>query len=214
MIRRRASMAFAGGMHAFPGGGVDAADLVGRDVEAGLAFAAIRETFEECGVLLCDGWADDAAALEADRCALVEHRLTFDSLCAKHNLTPAPERLRPWAHWITPDFEPRRYDTRFFVALAPTGQTTRDVGGESDAADWVTPTKALAASAKGAWLLMPPTERTLRELADFSNAAAAFAGASGRDLRPWRTDIDLEADPPRFVFRREGLREGLHEDLA
>jgi 8-oxo-dGTP pyrophosphatase MutT (NUDIX family) len=205
MIRRRGSMAFAGGMHVFPGGGVDPADLVGRDAEAGLVFAAIRETFEECGVLLCDGSVADAAALERDRRALVEHRLTFDSVCAKHNLTPAPECLRPWAHWITPDFEPRRYDTRFFVALAPAGQTTRDVGGESDASDWVTPAKALAASARGEWLLLPPTEHTLRELAGFPNAAVAFAAAKGRDLRPWRTAIDFGADPPRFVFHRDDL---------
>jgi hypothetical protein len=121
----------------------------------------------------------------------------------RRRLVLRSDLLRPWAHWITPEFEPRRYDTRFFVALAPPGQTTRDVGGESDAAEWIAPAKALAVSARGEWLLMPPTERTLRELADFSTAAAAFAAAKGRDLRPWRTGIDLEADPPRFVFVRE-----------
>jgi len=213
MIRRQVSMRFAGGMHVFPGGGVDPADRDGRDTDGALVTAAIRETFEESGVLLAsEAPADpagsaphadpaDPAALEADRIALVEHRIALDSVLARHGLVAQPTWLRPWSRWITPDFEPRRYDTLFFVALARPGQEARDMGGESDAAEWIAPAKALAAQAKHEWLLMPPTATTLRELLPFSDAADVFDAASARDLTPRHADIDLDADPPVFFFR-------------
>jgi len=203
MIRRLTAMAFAGGMHVFPGGVVDPADAASGDAEAALAVAAIRETFEETGILLADGPPADPEILEADRLALIAHRVTFAGVCARHGLTPRPHDLRSWAHWVTPDFEPRRYDTRFFVAIAPGSQVARDVGGESDAAAWVTPAKALEACANREWLLMPPTETTLRELLDFACAADIFESAALRDVRPLRTSIDLDRDPPRFVCRPE-----------
>jgi 8-oxo-dGTP pyrophosphatase MutT (NUDIX family) len=199
MIRRHLGMLFAGGMYVFPGGVVDATDHVGRDHAQAHAFAAIRETFEECGVLLASGPAADPTELEADRLALIEHRATFDEVLAGHEVTPQPDLLQPWSRWITPDFEPRRYDTYFYVAIAPAHTDARFVGGEADAAQWVAPEFAVEAQKRGEWLLMPPTERTLRELAMFTSAADVFAAAVGRDLAPVRVRIDLDTEPPRWV---------------
>ena len=198
MIRRHKGMLFAGGMYVFPGGVVDAADHVGRDRELARAFAAIRETFEECGVLLASGADLDPPKLEADRLALIEHRATFDEVLARHRAVAQPQLLRPWSRWITPDFEPRRYDTHFYVALVP-AQDARFVGGEADAAQWVVPRLALAQQEHGDWLLMPPTEWTLRELSTFTSAADVFAAGNRRDLTPVRVRIDLDSEPPRWV---------------
>jgi 8-oxo-dGTP pyrophosphatase MutT (NUDIX family) len=199
MIRRHMGMRFAGGMYVFPGGVVDAADHVGRDHAQAHAFAAIRETFEECGVLLASAPDADPAKLEADRLALIEHGVTFDDVLAWHGATPQPQLLRPWSRWITPDFEPRRYDTYFYVAVAPSQWEARFVGGEADAAQWVAPDTAVAAQERGEWLLMPPTEWTLRELTTFTSSADVFAAGVGRNLAPVQVRIDLDTEPPRWV---------------
>jgi 8-oxo-dGTP pyrophosphatase MutT (NUDIX family) len=199
MIRRHMGMLFAGGMYVFPGGVVDATDHVGRDHEQAHVFAAIRETFEECGVLLASGPEADFSSLEADRLALVDHRTTFDEVLARHGALMQPEMLRPWSRWITPDFEPRRYDTYFYVAIARAQEDARFVGGEADAAQWVTPEFAVAAQKNGEWLLMPPTEWTLRELRAFTSAADVFAAGVGRDLAPVLVRIDIDTEPPRWV---------------
>ncbi len=199
MLRRHLGMLFAGGMYVFPGGVVDAADCVGRSDEEAHVFAAIRETFEECGVLLASSPATDVSALEADRVALIEHRATFDELLARHRAVAQPHLLRPWSRWVTPDFEPRRYDTHFYVAIAPALGDARFVGGEADAAQWVAPELALAAQERGEWLLMPPTEWTLRELTTFTSAADVLAASADRTLVPVQVRIDLDAEPPRWV---------------
>jgi 8-oxo-dGTP pyrophosphatase MutT (NUDIX family) len=206
LIRRHGAMSFAAGMHVFPGGVVDPADAVGRGAAEALTQAAIRETFEETGVLLATGSVDQPAALEADRLALIGHRTTLDDVVARHGLAPRPDWLRAWSHWITPEFEPRRYDTWFYVALKPFDQDPRDVGGESDAAHWATPANALAAQQRGDWLLLPPTEITLRELSAHACAKDAFAAAAGRRIRPILPTIDLDAAPPRFVFTEMPVR--------
>jgi len=199
MLRRHTGMLFAGGVHVFPGGVVDPADQRGRDHAEAHAFAAIRETFEECGVLLASGQDRDPAQLEADRLALIEHRATFDEVLARHGAVAQPQLLRPWSRWITPIFEPRRYDTYFYVAIAPAQTDARFVGGEADAAQWVAPGIALAAQQSGDWQLMPPTERTLRELTAFTSASEVFAAAVGRNLAPVQVHIDLDTEPPSWV---------------
>jgi 8-oxo-dGTP pyrophosphatase MutT (NUDIX family) len=198
MIRRHTRMSFAAGMYVFPGGVVDAADQVGRDDEQAHAFAAIRETFEECGVLLAAGSEVDPTTMEEDRLALIEHRATFDEVLARHGAVVQPQLLRPWSRWITPDFEPRRYDTHFYVAIVP-AQDARFLGGEADAAQWVVPELAVGAQKDGSWSLLPPTEWTLRELATFTSAAEVFAAALNRDLTPVQVRIDLDAEPARWV---------------
>lgn len=193
LLRRHTAMDFAGGMHVFPGGTVDPSD---ESVE----MTAIRETFEESGVLFAAGSPPDQALLEQDRIALIEHRTTLADVLASHQLVAQPELLTLWSRWITPEFEPRRYDTHFFVALAPAGQHARDVGGESDDAEWVAPQAALANAQRGQWFLMPPTETTLRELLPYRSAAELFANAGNRSPYVIRASVDLDADPPVFIF--------------
>lgn len=212
LLRRAMSMAFAGGMYAFPGGGVDQRDAdravtwagpppeswarsfgVGVPLGRALVCAAVRETFEESGVLLAgpgegsivadtrgDGW-------ESDRRALIERSLPFAEMLERRGLLLRSDLLRPWAHWITPEFEPRRYDTRFFVAALPADQRARDVegddGGEADRAVWMRPSDAVAGYERGELAMMPPTAATVTELAEFDTVAAVLAHS--RQPEPW-----------------------------
>jgi 8-oxo-dGTP pyrophosphatase MutT (NUDIX family) len=200
MLRRRSSMAFAPGAYVFPGGSVDAADddagiawagpgaaEWGRLLDApaplarALVCAAVRETFEESGVLLAGPDADTLlgrtgdADWEADRRALLAGSLSLAGLLRRRGLVLRSDLLRPWARWITPVTEQRRYDTRFFAAALPEGQHARDVGGEADETAWLEPGAALAAARRGEIALMPPTAVTLGELRACGQVAAALA---------------------------------------
>jgi 8-oxo-dGTP pyrophosphatase MutT (NUDIX family) len=204
LLRRRTTMAFAAGMYAYPGGGVDPRDAghgpgaeewarrLGTDPEAALAIvrAAVRETFEESGVLLA-GPAEhtvvgDVSGPEwrADRAALEAHELSFAEFLDKRGLTLRGDLLAPWARWITPEFEERRFDAWFFLAVVPEGQRTQSVPGEADHAVWMRPADALAGYQRGEIAMMPPQLATLRELAGCSGTAAALAAAEGRTLTP------------------------------
>ncbi|HYN94146.1 MAG TPA: NUDIX hydrolase, partial [Pilimelia sp.] len=88
--------------------------------------------------------------------------------------------LAPWSRWITPEFEPRRFDAYFFLAALPPGQAPRDVSGEADHAQWITPAEALARHAAGGLPLLPPTLVTLRELTAYADIGAALAAATAR----------------------------------
>ncbi|MFJ8494733.1 NUDIX hydrolase [Streptomyces sp. NPDC094038] len=209
MLRRRASMAFAGGAYAYPGGGVDPrdddhqvrwagptrawwADRLGVD-EAGaqaIVCAAVRETYEEAGVLLA-GPAPDAVVgdttgddWEADRAALVARDLSFAQFLDRRGLVLRSDLLGAWTRWITPEFESRRYDTWFFVAALPAGQRTRNASTEADRTVWIRPADAAADYDKGALLMMPPTIATLRQLQPYGTAAETLAGAPARDMTP------------------------------
>lgn len=208
MQRRRVSMAFAGGAYAYPGGGVDPrderpvgwagpppqdwADRLGLDETQAQAVvcAAVRETFEESGVLLAGPDAGSVVAdttgegWEADRRALVARELPFAEFLERRGLLLRSDLLAAWARWITPEFEERRYDTWFFATILPPGQRTRDVSGEADHTVWLRPADAAAGYDRGEMLMLPPTIATLRELAGYRTAADALAGASARDLAP------------------------------
>ncbi|QGN34000.1 NUDIX hydrolase [Microlunatus sp. Gsoil 973] len=106
-----------------------------------------------------------------------------------------PEQLRPWAHWITPAFEPRRYDTFFYLAGLPDGQQAADVSGETSAAEWRSPTELLAAADSGEIAVLPPTRSILIELAGFDSVSAALAAA---------TDRMIETVLPRLVNGPDG----------
>ena len=200
MLRRQSSMAFAPGAFVFPGGSVDARDAeieVGWagpdarewgemiDAPPGLAralvCAAVRETFEECGVLLAGPTADTVVAgtcgedWEADRAALLARSVSLAGLLRRRGLVLRSDLLRPWARWITPVTEERRYDTRFFAAALPAGQRARDVSGEADDAAWVGPGDALAAARRKEIFLLPPTAVTLGELGACGHLPAALA---------------------------------------
>ncbi|RKN43071.1 NUDIX hydrolase [Streptomyces hoynatensis] len=197
MLRRRTTMAFAGGAYAYPGGSVDARD-------GSVLHAAVRETFEEAGVLLA-GPADGAApgsvvadvtgpGWEADRAALAGHRLSFAEFLARRGLAVREELLCPWARWITPEFEARRYDTWFFLAALPAGQRTRNASTEADHAAWVRPADALAACGRGELSMLPPTLATLREVSGYPTAARALAAAAGRRPEPVMATARLDGD--------------------
>ena len=198
MLRRHSAMATSAGRHVFPGGLVDAADYGDRTADDAYVIAAIRETFEETGVLMATSEEAQLLDLEGERLALVAHETTLDEVLGRHNLTADYDALRPWSHWITPLYEPRRYDTRFFVARVRDGIDTREIAdGEADYAAWLRPADVLA---NPDVRLMPPTDVTLRELNTYKFAADVWAAASQRPVTPILIAIDLDATPPHFVI--------------
>jgi len=208
LLRRKATLAFAAGAFVFPGGSIDPrdeevadsawvgpppsrwADLLSSDerLARALVCAAVRETFEESGVLLAGADADSVVAdtsgddWEADRLALLDRSLSLAELLRRRGLALRADLLRAWAHWLTPEVEPKRFDTRFFVAALPQGQRTRHVGGEADRVTWLRPVDALAGAERGEMMLMPPTIAALTDLADFADIAAILAAADERDV--------------------------------
>jgi hypothetical protein len=110
--------------------------------------------------------------------------LSFAAMLERRGLALRADLLRPWAHWITPEFEPKRFDTRFFVAALPAGQRTRDVGGEADRVTWIRPQDALDALGRGEIGMLPPTAFTLSELATYGDVASVLAAGHDRDIKP------------------------------
>lgn len=203
--RRVTQMPFAGGMTVFPGGGVDTRDTetaiswageprewwaerfgCAPELAGALVCAAVRETFEESGVLLAGESADtvvaDPGRFAEARAALVRRELSFAGFLAERQLVLRADLLRPWAHWITPEGEPRRYDTRFFVAALPEGQRADGDTSEADHAEWRAPQEALADQERGYSLLLPPTWVTLSELAEYSSVPEILAAE--RQIEP------------------------------
>ncbi len=217
MLRRARSMAFAPGMSAFPGGSVDPRDAEGSMAWAGpdaqewgralgapaalaraLVCAAVRETFEESGVLLAGPGPAAVVAdtsgpdWEADRQALLDHSLSLAGFLGRRGLVLRSDLLRPWARWITPPVEARRYDTRFFVAAIPAGQRTRHVGGEAEEVAWWQPDAAIAAARRRELRLMPPTAVCLAQVGACGQVGAALRAA--RDLRPVMPGVVEDGD--------------------
>ncbi len=207
LLTRVTGMAFAAGMSVFPGGRVEDADAdlpfagdgaaraaarFDCDERAARAMlgAAVRETFEETGVLL----SLPAADLSGARGDVEAGRVPFGELLRVNNLAVDSDALRPWSRWITPPGEARRYDTRFFVGAVPDGVDALDVTTESSAASWVALGEALEQAQRGERRLLPPTIATLAALARFDSVAAAFAASEERDLDPISPDIRRGAD--------------------
>ena len=179
MLRRTNAAAFAGGMYVFPGGRVDPAD---GDGDEAYVVAAIRECFEECGVLLA---ADAQGGTVVDGHPVLEHRhdvhdgsVDMRMLAAEHGLALSVDRLVWVSHWITPKGEAaRRFDTRFFVAACPPGQRSHHDDSETVASMWVRPADALAAFERGELQLMPPTVANLEFLSAHHTVDDAIAAA-------------------------------------
>ena len=220
VARRVKGMAFAGGMTVFPGGGVDAADddpdlawtgpaptwwaeRLGCDEPRArrLVCAAARETFEECGVLLADhldgAAVSDAGRYHSARAELEAHELSFSGFLEREELSLAAGRLRPFDHWITPEVEKRRYDTRFFLAALPGGQEPDDLTTEVDLTMWARPVDLLADFRTGHSMLLPPTWTQLRHLAEFADVDSALAAS--------RTIAPIQ---PEIIEHRGGIRVG------
>jgi 8-oxo-dGTP pyrophosphatase MutT (NUDIX family) len=214
MLRRPAAMAFAPGAYVFPGGSVDPDDgdpdigwvagptpeefgrLLGCTAESARALvcAAVRETFEESGVLLAGG-ADgapaefDEASLAADRADLAAGRARFAEVLARRGLVIRADLLTPWARWITPEAEPRRFDARFFAAALPPGQNVTGHHAEAEQIGWERPEAAISAAKAGSMLLLPPTATILGEF--------AAQGRVGKILASRRIVTPIE---PRLVL--------------
>lgn len=195
--RRVAGMAFAGGMTVFPGGGVDPGDHVavaawtgpppeawaarlGHEpaLAAALVRAAVRETFEECGVLL----AGPGPVPPVARDDLVARRATLAQVLDGAGLALRADLLLAWSRWITPEASPKRYDTAFLVACVPEGQEADARTTEAVEATWWHPATALADADRGEIQLMAPTRRTLEELAEHADCAAVLAAAGHREI--------------------------------
>jgi 8-oxo-dGTP pyrophosphatase MutT (NUDIX family) len=208
--RRVKAMSFAAGVVAFPGGGVDESDYRGsaawhgpdrawwasrwkceQELAEALVRSAIRELFEECGLLLAATEAGIPAVptrteLVDERARLIAKEVTFDSILSSHQLGLRADLVRPWANWITPESKPRRYDTRFFVAEVPPGQTADDQSSEVSEAYWSRPAALLDAGRAGDVQLMAPTRTCLEELAALVDVRSALDAATNRNLDPIR----------------------------
>jgi len=219
MLKRHAKTVFAGGMWVFPGGAVDPEDnqinldhtdvnesedpggLLSETNSNSLAFyiAAIRESFEESGILfgfrdneqqLID-FSDDLtrAHFDALRQKLNNQQTNFVDILQQEGLTPAFSSLHPVARWITPLGSPKRFDARFFIAAMPTNQTPIHDDGELVKSDWMRPNDILTACEQEKMVLMSPTLRMVRNLAAFTSTQAVLRAVS-HDLSYERVRVD------------------------
>jgi 8-oxo-dGTP pyrophosphatase MutT (NUDIX family) len=208
MLERHIQSDFAGGAYVFPGGTVDKgdrdpalADLVDGweelsartgedpDVARALAVCAIRETFEEAGVLLArhaDGTPVrlDDPGWNQKRTALANREIDATTLAKETDVRYAADLLRFWQRWVTPVFAPKRYDTRFFVAVMPAGQTPLHDDVETTASTWVRPTDAIARGRSGQLTIIFPTRKTLESLEGLETTEAVFEAAGSRVTDP------------------------------
>lgn len=214
-MRRHVTMDFAGGMCVYPGGGVDRRDFdatVGwagpspatwaarlhcdEETARALVCAAVRETFEESGVLLA-GTSDSTVVAdttgddwEADREALVSRELAMTDFLNRRGLVLRADLLGVWDAWLTPIFEPKRYRTWFFVALLPPGQVTRDVSTESSSVAWIPARVAAAQADAGDLALMPPTYLTSLEIGTHASPAEVLAVAAERSVEMFTPSVE------------------------
>ena len=219
LLRRQTSMAFAGGMCVFPGGGVDPRDHDATVAWAGpapaewarrldcdeslaraLVCAAVRETFEESGVLLA-GPSDDSVVSdttgedwEADRVALESRELSMTDFLLRRGLVLRTDLLGAWSGWLTPVFEPRRYETWFFVAVLPAGQVTRDVSTESSSVHWTPAIGAVESVEAGEILMLPPTYLTCLDVAQHPTPVEVLAEAADRTVDMFTPQVVSSGD--------------------
>jgi 8-oxo-dGTP pyrophosphatase MutT (NUDIX family) len=211
MMRRVKAMAFAPGAAVFPGGRVDERDAdvsvpwLGPDpaevaarlnTDQGTAreliTAALRELFEETGVLLAHPLP--VMALEQARAAIESRELSLAQFLAEQGCALSADALHPWARWVTPTVEKRRYDTWFFVATLPDGSQAQPVSSEADIAGWIPVDEVLRAYAAGEMLVLPPTVTMLRGLAAAGDVAAVLETAPQRSLAPVHPEVTLQPD--------------------
>ncbi len=216
LMRRHRNQDFMGGAYVFPGGRLDEGDcdpgLAGfaggftgedavRHLQApelpadralGLYFAALRETFEECGILLAYddsgrlvdlGSGETAGRFARYRLQIHDHTLSLKDLGEREGLTFALDLLTPYSHWITPEIESKRFSTRFFLTRQPPEQLPFHDTIEMTKSVWLAPSEALEQQMSGRILLMPPTLKTLEELSRFDSTDALFRAARSRRIR-------------------------------
>ncbi|MEI7712336.1 MAG: hypothetical protein WCI94_12930 [Rhodospirillales bacterium] len=208
MVVRHHAIDFASGALVFPGGRVETSDcalaerLGAADAHAGgFQIAAIRETFEECGVLLARK-NGNSAIVDADillrvenehRAALNAGSIEFGAIMDAHELAPATDLLVHYAHWITPANQPKRYDTQFYLAEAPAAHVAVHDGYESVDSIWITPQDALTGTEEGRYVLVFATQMNLKKLAQFATVADAMAATRASTVvtvQPRGTKLD------------------------
>jgi 8-oxo-dGTP pyrophosphatase MutT (NUDIX family) len=203
MVRRHERTAFMAGAFVFPGGRVDPADVVfddpegaarrlaGQTASAGYAAAAIRELFEEAGILLARDrsgrFVTTADLRRRDRLERARREVhgglvTMREMAEREGLTLALDALVEWAWWVTPPLDTRRFDTRFFLARMPAGQTSGHDDQETIDSRWTTAAAALEADRRQEIVLPPPTWMTLRELLPFVSVDQAMTVAATRSV--------------------------------
>ena len=231
MVRRDSRMGFLGGAHVFPGGALDEADCEGElqshatGFEAlgslarlhsdaarakGLLLAAVRELFEESGILLARGddgaWVDldekgpRAQRLKAAREQLSRHEGDFGATVVAEKLAIDVSGLRLFAHWITPEREKKRFDTRFFLVRAPERQSATHCAIESTAGEWLAPCEALARYRARQIELVPPTIASLDRLSAFTTVDAALAAFEDCDVPPILPKILLGSEDVTILY--------------
>ena len=215
MLRRTSNASFAGGMYVFPGGRVDGDDhlhkydsfRVGPDDRQALQqealgfewrgfwIAGIRESFEEAGLLLAyDAEGELVRYEEADaherfasyRAPLHAGQISLHEICERENLRLAVDRIHFYNRFVTPQGRPRRFDTRFFIAEAPPGQTGQHDEKETVHSVWISPQEALARNAAETFGLMNVTRVQLQSLAAYSSKADLLEMAASRREFPVR----------------------------
>lgn len=181
MMRRTTKAAFAGGMYVFPGGAVDAED-------SSYEVAAIRECFEEAGVLLARSESGAVVRLDdplvQDRFTAYRHAVhsgerSMTSVLDSENLTAMVDQMHWVSHWVTPFGEVRRFDTRFFVAAMPPDQEPLHDDQETVDSLWVTPGDALSRARRGDLVMLPPTMVNLAFLADHDSVDGILQSVAG-----------------------------------
>ncbi len=208
LLRRHAQMANMGGVYVFPGGKLDADDSapastalldqapdqlhanlaenhIAPHMAAGLHVAALREALEECGLLLAEATTPQARLDALHARALLRAGQPFAQVLAALGLRLTTRQLAPWSRWITPTspaMSTRRFDTRFFVAQAPEGQTALHDNEETTESVWLAPRVALEQYRDGRIELAPPQIMSLAQLARHANAGSVLAAA--RQQRP------------------------------
>ncbi|RJP89644.1 MAG: NUDIX hydrolase [Desulfobacteraceae bacterium] len=212
LMQRHKKQSFMGGAFVFPGGALDPADcdnalmqyMTGVSIKdainrlneyetpwnkaMGLYFTAIRETFEESGILLAELDVDTsrnfAGRFNSYREEIHDGVLTLKDLAVKENIRYALNLLMPYARWITPEFETKRFDTRFFLARKPKHQNAEHDRKELVGSLWATPEKALEKNFNQEIMLMPPTLKIIEELTAYSSIDDLFSFASGKKVEP------------------------------
>jgi 8-oxo-dGTP pyrophosphatase MutT (NUDIX family) len=176
LLRRHRASSFMSNAYVFPGGKIDAAD-------GGAQVAAVRELFEEAGVLLAEPLPPTETLAEA-RQRLNAGEVSFSQVLALSSASPDPARLHFWARWVTPSAEPKRFDATFFLAELPPGQHPSFDAKETVDELWITPAEALARQAAGTLRLPPPQLRTMYELRAAGDLGAIRAEAARRQETP------------------------------
>jgi 8-oxo-dGTP pyrophosphatase MutT (NUDIX family) len=233
MVVRHHQIDFASGALVFPGGKVDPKDthesVRGRvdgadgldDWEFSMRVAAIREAYEECGVLLAraDGSralvdAKRLAALEPRRDALNKGEIGIGDMLAGEGLRLAADLLTPFAHWITPKMMPKRFDTRFYMAVAPEDHLAIHDGSESVDSVWIRPADALREAAAGTKTIIFPTRVNVQKLGRHNRIADAIAAASTARIVTVEPQIEQRESGPMLCIPLEADYDVTEEPLS